>query len=76
MRYPVEVPLVGDAGETLRELLAVLKSRDNRDWRAKVEGWVRRWHEIAAARAAAPAEPVNPQHVVRALSGRRSTSGR
>jgi pyruvate dehydrogenase (quinone) len=70
VRYPVEVPLVGDAGETIRELLAVLEPRDNRDWRTKVEGWVRRWHEIAEARAAAAAEPVNPQHVVRALSGR------
>ncbi|GAA1029487.1 thiamine pyrophosphate-requiring protein [Virgisporangium ochraceum] len=70
VRYPVEVPLVGDAAETLRELLAVLKPRDNRDWRATVEGWVRRWHGIAAARAAAGAEPVNPQHVVRALNGR------
>ncbi|MEU4216402.1 thiamine pyrophosphate-requiring protein [Actinoplanes sp. NPDC026623] len=70
VRYPVEVPLVGDATETLRALLAVVKPRDNAAWRTRVETWVRRWHEIAAARAAAPAEPLNPQHVIRSLSER------
>jgi pyruvate dehydrogenase (quinone) len=70
VRYPVEVPLLGDTTETLRALLAVVKPRDNRSWRTRVEAWVRRWHEIAESRAAAAAEPVNPQHVVRSLSGR------
>jgi pyruvate dehydrogenase (quinone) len=70
VRYPVEVPLVGDAAETLRMLLGAVRSRDNRSWRDQVEAWVREWHTIAAARAAAPAEPVNPQHVVRSLSQR------
>jgi pyruvate dehydrogenase (quinone) len=70
VRYPVEVPLLGDAAETLRALLAAIKPRDNRPWRDQIEASVRRWHEIAAARAAAPAEPMNPQHVVRSLSGR------
>jgi pyruvate dehydrogenase (quinone) len=53
----------------LRAVLEVVRPRDNSAWRTRVEGWVRRWHEIGAARAAAPAEPVNPQHVIRALSG-------
>jgi pyruvate dehydrogenase (quinone) len=70
MRYPVEVPLVGDAAETVRALLAEVSPRTDRAWRGRVEGWVRRWHEIAAARAAAPAEPLNPQGVVRSLSDR------
>jgi pyruvate dehydrogenase (quinone) len=70
VRYPVEVPLLGDAAETLRALLAVVKPRDNQPWRDQVEDWVHRWHEIAEARAGAPAEPMNPQHVVRSLSGR------
>jgi pyruvate dehydrogenase (quinone) len=70
VRYPVEVPLLGDATESLRALLAVVKPRDNSRWRRQVEDWVRRWHEIAAARAGAPADPINPQHVVRSLTGR------
>lgn len=68
-RYPVEVPLLGDAAETLRALLAVVSRRDGRDWRERVEAWVGRWHEIAGARAAASADPVNPQYVVRSLNG-------
>ncbi|MVA77088.1 thiamine pyrophosphate-requiring protein [Auraticoccus sp. F435] len=70
VRYPVEVPLVGDARETLRALLAVVPPSQDTAWRTQVEGWVRRWHEVAATRAAAPAEPLNPQHVVRSLSAR------
>ncbi|MGK5682116.1 thiamine pyrophosphate-requiring protein [Actinoplanes sp. URMC 104] len=70
VRYPVEVPLVGDAAETVRALNALVKPSGDRGWRERVEGWVRRWHEIAAARADAPAEPLNPQHVVRSLTGR------
>jgi pyruvate dehydrogenase (quinone) len=69
-RYPVEVPLLGDAAETLRGLIGATPRREDRSWRERVEASVRRWREIAAARAAAAAEPLNPQHVVRALNGR------
>ena len=69
-RYPVEVPLLGDAAETLRGLIDAIPRREDRSWRERVEASVRRWHEIATARASAPAEPLNPQHVVRALNGR------
>jgi pyruvate dehydrogenase (quinone) len=70
VRYPIEVPLLGDAAETLRALLDAVEPRTDRSWREQVQGWVRRWDDISAARAAAPAEPLNPQRVVRALSGR------
>jgi pyruvate dehydrogenase (quinone) len=70
VRYPIEVPLLGDAAETVRGLLAEVPPQDNRAWRDQVVSWVRRWDEIASARAGAPAEPMNPQHVVRSLSGR------
>ncbi|MEV4349969.1 thiamine pyrophosphate-requiring protein [Actinoplanes sp. NPDC049596] len=69
VRYPVEVPLLGDASETLRALLPLVEAARDRSWRDRVEGWVRRWHEIGSARASAAAEPLNPQHVVRSLSG-------
>jgi pyruvate dehydrogenase (quinone) len=70
VRYPVEVPLQGDATETLRALLTLVKGREDRSWRDRVEGWARRWSAIAGDRASAPAAPVNPQHVVRSLTGR------
>jgi pyruvate dehydrogenase (quinone) len=69
-RYPVEVPLLGDAAETLRRLLELIEPRDRTAWRSRVEQWVREWHALAADRAAAPADPVNPQHLVRELTGR------
>ncbi|MFJ6198944.1 thiamine pyrophosphate-binding protein [Micromonospora sp. NPDC092111] len=74
-RYPVDVPLVGDAGETLRALLARVPEQPNRDWRATVEGAVDRWREAAAARAAEPADPVNPQSVLHELSARLPRTG-
>ncbi|MEU5949974.1 thiamine pyrophosphate-binding protein [Micromonospora sp. NPDC047465] len=69
-RYPVDVPLVGDAAETLRALLARVPERPNARWRETVEGSVDRWRAERADRAAAPAEPVNPQLVVQELATR------
>lgn len=69
-RYPVDVPLVGDAAETLRALLARVPERRNAQWRGVVESAVDRWRTIAADRAAAPAAPINPQLVLRELSAR------
>ncbi|MEV4492852.1 thiamine pyrophosphate-binding protein [Micromonospora coxensis] len=74
-RYPVDVPLVGDAAETLRALLARVPDQPNRQWRATVEGAVDRWRRHAADRAVAPAEPVNPQLVLHELSARLPRSG-
>ncbi|SBT39623.1 thiamine pyrophosphate-binding protein [Micromonospora auratinigra] len=69
-RYPVDVPLVGDAGETLRALLDRVPDRPNRQWRGLIETSVDRWRQEAAERATAPAEPVNPQLVLHELAGR------
>jgi pyruvate dehydrogenase (quinone) len=46
LRYPTEVNLVGDAGPTLRRLLARLADNGaarTRGWRHRVEGWVADW---------------------------------
>jgi pyruvate dehydrogenase (quinone) len=67
-RYPVEVGLTGDASETLRALLPLLDKRTDGAWRRDVEAHVREWHDVAAARAATPARPLNPELVVRELS--------
>ncbi len=68
-RYPVEVGLTGDAGPTLAALLPLLEERDGvQAHRTEVERRVAAWHELAGARAALPADPLNPELVVRALS--------
>ncbi|MEV1146872.1 thiamine pyrophosphate-binding protein, partial [Micromonospora sp. NPDC049799] len=74
-RYPVDVPLVGDAAETLRALHARVPDRPNPTWRATVENSVDRWRLEAADRAAAPAEPINPQLVLQELSVRLPRTG-
>ena len=70
LRYPMEVNLVGDAGETLRALLPLLKGPPRRTWRRRIERWTTRWWETLEARAMAPASPINPQRVVWEMSPR------
>lgn len=69
-RYPVDVPLVGDAAETLRALLARVPDRPGRQWRDLTELSVDRWRAEVAERAGAPGEPVNPRLVLQELSPR------
>jgi pyruvate dehydrogenase (quinone) len=68
LRYPVEVPLVGDAKETLRELLPRLQRKEDRSWREQVEGWVDEWWRLMEDWAMQDGEPINPQRVVWELS--------
>ncbi|HEU5148856.1 MAG TPA: thiamine pyrophosphate-requiring protein [Iamia sp.] len=69
-RYPTEVNLCGDAGETLRALLPRLAARDRSGWRARVEAAVAEWWEILDRRAHRDAEPLNPQLLFHELSPR------
>ncbi|GAA4993576.1 thiamine pyrophosphate-requiring protein [Kineococcus glutinatus] len=69
-RYPVEVGLPGDAAETLQALLPLLDPPREEGWRGRVVDAVARWHVLAERRAALPAEPLNPELVVRELSPR------
>lgn len=69
-RYPIEVGLTGDAAETLDALLPLLDPTHDSSWREDVEASVRRWHGLAQERASLPADPLNPELVVRSLSAR------
>ncbi len=68
IRFPMEVGLVGDAAETLRELLPRLRQKSDRSWRDSIEGNVRAWWKTLEGRALQPASPVNPQRVTWDLS--------
>src|SRR5947208_15399720 len=70
MRYPIDVNLVGDAKETLRELTSMLERKSDRSWREEIEHEVSRWWEIMDDRANEPAEPLNPELVFQRLSPR------
>jgi pyruvate dehydrogenase (quinone) len=70
LRYPMEVNLVGDAAETLRALLPLLRERSDHAWRKGIESWTRKWWETLEERAMQPANPINPQRVTWELSPR------
>ncbi|MGO9821207.1 MAG: thiamine pyrophosphate-requiring protein [Solirubrobacteraceae bacterium] len=70
MRYPMEINLVGDSGETLRTLVPLLRRQEDRSWRAKIEDDVRRWWEVLDAQAHESADPLNPQLLFHELSKR------
>ncbi|MDB6144796.1 MAG: thiamine pyrophosphate-binding protein [Pseudomonas sp.] len=70
LRYPMEVNLVGDAAETLRDLLPLLDEHTSKTWRAQVEGWREAWDKTLKQRALVAANPINPQRVVYELSPR------
>jgi pyruvate dehydrogenase (quinone) len=70
IRYPLEVQLVGDAKETLKELLALLQRKADRSWREQIEERVEEWWKLTEERAMQDADPMNPQRVVWELSER------
>ncbi|MES4902728.1 MULTISPECIES: thiamine pyrophosphate-requiring protein [unclassified Streptomyces] len=67
MRYPYEVNLVGDARETLRRLMPLLRSREDRAWQEEIVAGVRRWREAMRGRAEVTADPINPEYVAHCL---------
>jgi pyruvate dehydrogenase (quinone) len=70
IRYPMEVHLVGDSGETLRALLPLLERKQDRSWRAEIEEGVSDWWQLLEEQAALEAHPINPQRVFAELSPR------
>ncbi|SHH75930.1 thiamine pyrophosphate-requiring protein [Streptomyces sp. 3214.6] len=68
MRYPYEVNLVGDAKETLRRLIPMIRGEERgREWFETVCDNVRFWDEVLERRARVSADPINPEYVARAL---------
>ncbi len=70
MRYPVEVPLVGDARTTLAALLPLLSGPTDRAWREIIEENVSGWWDTMQREAMVDADPVNPMRIVWELSER------
>jgi pyruvate dehydrogenase (quinone) len=63
IRYPMECPLVGDAKETLRELIQLLQRKQERSWREQLEEDVQKWWRLLEERALQDADPINPQRL-------------
>ena len=69
-RFPVDVPLIGDAKSTLRALIPRLKYKEDRSWREKIEKEVRQWDAVLQDRSHQDGRPMNPQRVMQELSPR------
>jgi pyruvate dehydrogenase (quinone) len=61
LRYPMDVALVGDAGETLRALLPLLEQKQDTAWRESIEKSVKEMWEEEEATANLAADPLNPE---------------
>jgi pyruvate dehydrogenase (quinone) len=70
IRYPMEVPLVGDSAETLRAVIPLLRRKTDRSWREKIQANIAEWWKVLEARAMNSANPINPQRVFWELSPR------
>ncbi len=70
IRYPMEVNLAGDSADTLRLLMPLLRKKEDRGWRERIEKNVRQWWETMESRAMESANPINPQRVFWELSPR------
>ncbi|WP_030405937.1 thiamine pyrophosphate-requiring protein [Streptomyces albus] len=69
IRYPMDAHVVGDAKETLRELIPLLQRKEDRSWRKQIEENVRTWNEVLAKRAGQSFEgKINPQAVAHEVS--------
>lgn len=68
VRYPTEINLIGDSGETLRRLIPLLHPKKRGKWRETIEKNVADWWKDIEDRAMESAKPINPQRVFWELS--------
>jgi pyruvate dehydrogenase (quinone) len=70
IRYPMDVPLKGDAKETLQALIPMIRRKEDRSWQDNVIAGVRDWWKVIEAQAMDSANPLNPQRLFWELSPR------
>jgi len=70
LRYPVEVGLVGDSRNTLRELIPLLRRKEDRKFLQAAQAGMKDWWELMEKRATRPEKPMKPQVVAWELGKR------
>ncbi len=70
LRYPMDVPLRGDAKETLAALMPLIRRKRDRSWQARLIESTQEWWKVVEARAMNDANPINPERVFWELSSR------
>jgi pyruvate dehydrogenase (quinone) len=66
-RIPIEGPLTGDAGETLRALLPHLSRQGDRSFLETAQSKMREWREEMDALADPEREPIQPQYLMKVI---------
>jgi pyruvate dehydrogenase (quinone)/pyruvate oxidase len=66
-RIPTEVPLVGDAPETLRALLPLLQRNDDRSFLEVAQARMEEWRAKLAALEDPERDPIQPQYLMRVI---------
>ncbi|HEY1706147.1 MAG TPA: thiamine pyrophosphate-dependent enzyme [Trebonia sp.] len=67
-RIPTELPLVGDAKQTLRGLLPLLKQQPDTTFLKKYQGEMSKWREKMASLEDSGREPIAPQYLMAAVN--------
>jgi pyruvate dehydrogenase (quinone) len=66
-RIPTEVPLVGDAAETLQALLPLLQPHHDRSFLESAQAGMADWREKMAALEDGERDPIQPQYLMRMI---------
>jgi pyruvate dehydrogenase (quinone)/pyruvate oxidase len=66
-RIATEVPLVGDAGATLRDLLPLLRRKEDRGFLENAQTDMAAWRQEMMALENAEREPIQPQYLMRVI---------
>jgi pyruvate dehydrogenase (quinone) len=69
LRFPIEVPLCGDAKATLQVLTPHVHRRDDRSFLEEAQEGMKKWNERLDAQAHRDETPLKPQVVADALNG-------
>ena len=70
LRYPVEVGLIGDSRNTLRQLIPLLQRKEKRSFLEKAQASMKDWREAMEKRATRTDKPMKPQVVAHELGQR------
>jgi pyruvate dehydrogenase (quinone) len=66
-RIPVEVPLVGDASATLKELIPLLHRKSDREFLERAQEGMHRWREAMEEMESPERHPIQPQYLMRVI---------
>jgi len=70
LRYPVEVGLIGDSRNTLRQLIHRVKRKESRSFLEKAQSGMKDWNELMLTRSTDMSTPMKPEVVAHELGKR------